>query len=158
VENFAEFPFCSKVEAAYGLEIVSNVITVIASPPYVDMVRLECSCESTITSARILLNVVDRLQHVESKTLVKHLYDLRGGQEDGKKLECNTCDGQAVLVERRGVYLLPPPGRRRVLFLSSSQGRLCRDLRRRCRGKSSQDLSTKSWTGHQVKNIFFSTL
>jgi hypothetical protein len=33
VENFAEFPFCSKVEANYGLEIVSNVITVIASPP-----------------------------------------------------------------------------------------------------------------------------
>jgi hypothetical protein len=33
VENFAEFPFCSRVEAAYGLEIVSNMITVIDSPP-----------------------------------------------------------------------------------------------------------------------------
>jgi hypothetical protein len=50
VENFAQFPFCSKVEATYGVEIVSNVITVIASPPYVvdslpyvDLVRLECN-------------------------------------------------------------------------------------------------------------------
>jgi hypothetical protein len=38
VENFAEFPFCSKVVAAYGLEIVSNVLTVAASPSYVDLV------------------------------------------------------------------------------------------------------------------------
>jgi hypothetical protein len=32
VENCAKFPFCSKVEAAYGLE---TVITVIDSPSYV---------------------------------------------------------------------------------------------------------------------------
>jgi hypothetical protein len=38
VENFAKFPFCSKVVTAYGLEIVSNVITVVVSPPYVDLV------------------------------------------------------------------------------------------------------------------------
>jgi hypothetical protein len=38
VENLAKFPFCSKVVAAYGLEIVSNVLIVVASPPYVDLV------------------------------------------------------------------------------------------------------------------------
>jgi hypothetical protein len=68
VENFAEFPFCSKVEAAYGLQIVSNVITVIASPPYVDLVGLEWVSESA-SATRILLDVVDRLHHVESKNI-----------------------------------------------------------------------------------------
>jgi hypothetical protein len=58
------------VEAAYGLEIVSNVITVIASPPYVDLVRLEWVSESA-SATRILLDVVDRLQHVESKNTSK---------------------------------------------------------------------------------------
>jgi hypothetical protein len=58
VENFAEFPFCSKVEAAYRLEIVSNVITVIASPPYVDLVRLEWVTE-IVSATRILLYFVD---------------------------------------------------------------------------------------------------
>jgi hypothetical protein len=36
VEKCAKFPFCSKVEAAYGLETVITVITVIDSPSYVD--------------------------------------------------------------------------------------------------------------------------
>jgi hypothetical protein len=36
VEKCAKFPFCSKVEAAYGPETVITVITVIDSPPYVD--------------------------------------------------------------------------------------------------------------------------
>jgi hypothetical protein len=35
VEKCAKFPFCSKVEAAYGLETVITVITVIDSPSYV---------------------------------------------------------------------------------------------------------------------------
>jgi hypothetical protein len=36
VEKCAKFPFCSKVEAAYGPETVIIVITVIDSPSYVD--------------------------------------------------------------------------------------------------------------------------
>jgi hypothetical protein len=36
VEKCAKFPFCSKVEAAYGLETVITVITVIYSPSYID--------------------------------------------------------------------------------------------------------------------------
>jgi hypothetical protein len=35
VEKCAKFPFCSKVEAAYRLETVITVITVIDSPSYV---------------------------------------------------------------------------------------------------------------------------
>jgi hypothetical protein len=35
------------VEAAYGLEIVSNVITVIDSPPYVDLVMVSKSASAT---------------------------------------------------------------------------------------------------------------
>jgi hypothetical protein len=57
VENFAEFPFCSKVEAAYGLEIVSNVITVIASPPYIDyMVDCPLSSSSSLSSCPLSLS------------------------------------------------------------------------------------------------------
>jgi hypothetical protein len=36
MEKCAKFPFCSKVEAAYGLETVITVITVIDSPSYID--------------------------------------------------------------------------------------------------------------------------
>jgi hypothetical protein len=36
VEKCAKFPFCSKVEAAYGLDTVITVITVIDSPSYID--------------------------------------------------------------------------------------------------------------------------
>jgi hypothetical protein len=36
VEKCAKFPFCSKVEAAYGLKTVITVITVIDSPSYID--------------------------------------------------------------------------------------------------------------------------
>jgi hypothetical protein len=45
VENFAEFPFCSKVEAAYGLEIVITLITVIDSPSYIDQIDDSLSSE-----------------------------------------------------------------------------------------------------------------
>jgi hypothetical protein len=64
VENFAKFPFCSKVVAAYGLEIVSNMLTMVASPPYVDLVRLECKghrplvVSESASATRILLDVV----------------------------------------------------------------------------------------------------
>jgi hypothetical protein len=34
------------VVAAYGLEIVSNMLTVVPSPPYMDLVRLEWVSES----------------------------------------------------------------------------------------------------------------
>jgi hypothetical protein len=36
VNKCAGFPFCIKVEAAYGLETVIIVITVIDSPSYID--------------------------------------------------------------------------------------------------------------------------
>jgi hypothetical protein len=51
VENFSEFPFCSKVVAAYGLEIVSNVLTVVPSPPYVDLVVVSESASATRMSS-----------------------------------------------------------------------------------------------------------
>jgi hypothetical protein len=64
VENFAELPFCSKVVAAYGLEIVSNVLTVVPSPPtwiWLWSVKVE----------DVVVVVVDRLQHVEFKNTCK---------------------------------------------------------------------------------------
>jgi hypothetical protein len=36
-------------------------------------------------AVRILLDVVDQIQQYSPKTLVKQLYDRRGGQEDRKK-------------------------------------------------------------------------
>jgi hypothetical protein len=47
VEKCAKFPFCSKVEAAYGLETVSNVLTVVPSAPYVDLVVVSESASET---------------------------------------------------------------------------------------------------------------
>jgi hypothetical protein len=51
VEKYAKFPFCSKVEAAYGLETVSNVLTLVPSPPYVDLVVVIESASATRMSS-----------------------------------------------------------------------------------------------------------
>jgi hypothetical protein len=47
VEKCAKFPFCSKVEAAYGLE---TVITVIDSPSYVNHTSSSWWSSSSSTS------------------------------------------------------------------------------------------------------------
>jgi hypothetical protein len=49
VEKCAKFPFCSKVEAAYGLETVITVITVIDSPSYID--HMDDSSSSSLSSS-----------------------------------------------------------------------------------------------------------
>jgi hypothetical protein len=51
VENFAKFSSSSNVMAAYRLEIVSNVLTVVSSPPYVDLVVDSESARSTRMSS-----------------------------------------------------------------------------------------------------------
>jgi hypothetical protein len=52
VEKCAKFPFCSKVEAAYGLE---TVITVIDSPSYVDHMDGSSSSSSSSSSSEFFL-------------------------------------------------------------------------------------------------------
>jgi hypothetical protein len=49
VEKCAEFPFCSKVKAAYGLETVITVITVIDSPSYIDHMDNSSSSSSPLS-------------------------------------------------------------------------------------------------------------
>jgi hypothetical protein len=56
VNKCAGFPFCIKVEAAYGLETVIIVITVIDSPSYIDHMDDSSSSSSSSSSSEFFPN------------------------------------------------------------------------------------------------------